>query len=230
MIVCAGGNLMYTLADSKWFLLGARIVAGAGGAIDAVTYGYATRVVKHTNIARLPCCVVTISSPPHCPVLTPSCSSMANLRGSFGVGQVLAPLLGYVFSATHVNHRYGRLRLDVYTLPSFVTALLCLAFVPYLSLSIKELPRTPSSATPQAKLYVSPFPCSQRRRLLRDLVLGQVWRLQCAPNVDGVHSHSVVVYCHFHAVRVLCGQCAPDTPLLRLEGRGEQHRWHCDRC
>jgi predicted MFS family arabinose efflux permease len=52
MVVCAGGNLMYTLADSKWFLLGARIVAGAGGAIDAVTYGYATRVVKHTNIAR----------------------------------------------------------------------------------------------------------------------------------------------------------------------------------
>jgi hypothetical protein len=68
------------------------------------------------------------------------------------VGQVLAPLLGYVFAAAHVNYRNGRLRLDVYTLPSFVTALLCIAFVPYLALSIKELPRTPPSATPQAKL------------------------------------------------------------------------------
>ena len=50
--MCAAGNLMYTVSYSKWFTLAARVVAGAGAAIDAVTFGYATRVVQHKNIAR----------------------------------------------------------------------------------------------------------------------------------------------------------------------------------
>jgi MFS family permease len=121
MLVCAIGNLMYSLATSKWMLFAGRFIAGASSAADSVTYGYIGQVSQRKNLT----------------------SAMGTLRAFFALGQVLAPLASLLISVSKIDTRVGALHITVYTAPSLITALCCAAYAAFVWLSVRELPPKP---------------------------------------------------------------------------------------
>lgn len=118
MLVAVAGNAAYAFATNKWWVLGSRIVAGLGAGGDGVTIGYVSRRLPATQATR----------------------GMLALRMGFGLGQVTSPALSYLISKVgpKVGTNVWLLRLDVYTIPSLVTAAMCLGFLLFAVRTIVE--------------------------------------------------------------------------------------------
>lgn len=121
MLVCAAGNVAYACASSKWELLGARVVAGLGTAVDGVSFGY-----------------MAAALPPQ-----RSAAGLANLRIAFGLGQVASPALSWLIATLTADWsaQWWCLRLSVYTVPSLVTAVFCLCYAVVVVPRISEPPK-----------------------------------------------------------------------------------------
>lgn len=116
IVIMSVGNFMYAMATSKWWLFAARVVAGVGGGIDGVTLGYVAQAMPRDRLSL----------------------GMANLRGAFGFGQIVAPGVSALIALgkhTFDNSHVGPLKINIFTIPSLASVLLCIVYL------IVEVPR-----------------------------------------------------------------------------------------